>query len=35
MKGENRTELRSWRERLLVTNLILPFLEIGVIGEAL
>ena len=35
MKDENRTELRSWRERLLMMNLILPILEIGIIGEAL
>jgi len=35
MKDENRTELGSWRERLLAMNLILPILEIGVIGEAL
>ena len=31
----NRIEPRSWRERLLAMNLILPILEIGVIGEAL
>ncbi len=35
MKDEIRTEPRSWRERLLAMNLILPILEIVVIGEAL
>ena len=31
----NRTELGLWRERLLAMNLILPILEIEIIGEAL
>ena len=35
MKDENRIEPKSWRERLLAMNLILPILEIGVIGKAL
>lgn len=35
MKDENRREAASWHKRLLTMNLILPVLEIAVIGEAL